>query len=307
MGQNTLLVTLPQKWVKQQGIQKGDELEVEITGNGLTVLTEKRRGLGQVGIDISELNEQATRWVLGGLFKKGFEEIHIRLNSPKQLIWIRKLLDEGLFGFVLIDSDRETCMLRNVAQAIESELDTLLRRSFLTVQNLGEEIVRLIEDKQMQELPNALVYERLNNQLTNFCQRLLNRKGVSGSESHFLYLILWHLESICDRQKYILQHLLKHQEVSKKTLNFYKKANRFFAEYVKVFYHFNLPRLSGILEEKNSLLKEGEDLFMNLKGAEKTTIRHLLEFIEMTSCLSASITALHYKPELSKMSMPSRI
>ena len=41
-GPSSLTITLPSKWVKKQGIRKGEEIEVEQYGIGLLIYAKKR-------------------------------------------------------------------------------------------------------------------------------------------------------------------------------------------------------------------------------------------------------------------------
>ena len=64
---------------------------------------------------------------------------------------------------------------------------------------MGDELFESLRDKNIESFETILEKELLNNQITNFCQRLLNKHNF-GSNSNFLYAIIWNLEKICDNK-----------------------------------------------------------------------------------------------------------
>ena len=75
--------------------------------------------------------------------------------------------------------------------------------------------------------------ELLNNQLTNFCERLVNKHRFE--KSVFQYIIIWNLEKICDNYKYIINELEKKNKnntdikaklhISKELIDIFELAN----------------------------------------------------------------------------------
>ena len=57
----TSVISLPSKWVQQQGIKKGDELEIKEEGSKIIVSSEKGSILQNIQVDLSDLDRRERR------------------------------------------------------------------------------------------------------------------------------------------------------------------------------------------------------------------------------------------------------
>src|SRR3989344_7941313 len=115
IGPSTLMLSLPSKFVKKFGIKKGDELDVDENGNSLVIkLGENRKN------EIKELNlanyEVMIKRMIGGLYKRGYNEAKIFFNNPKQLEVIYKTINENLTGFEIINQTSNFIVVKEVSK-----------------------------------------------------------------------------------------------------------------------------------------------------------------------------------------------
>ena len=82
VGQSSLVVSLPFKWVKEYNLKKGDEVDVISEGKILKIITDKAITENKIIIDVSELDTTLVwRFVLS-CYKRGFKEIKVAFDSP---------------------------------------------------------------------------------------------------------------------------------------------------------------------------------------------------------------------------------
>ncbi len=229
------------------------------------------------------------------MHKSGYDEIVINYKKSETLKIINKYLKTFLMGFIIMSQTDNKCILKSITKNVESEFDSTLRRAFLVTISLGEETLKYIKEKKFSELLELIHYEQTNNQLTNFCERLIN-KGVYKNDKHicFMYVINWNLEKICDNYKYICKYLADNPvKLSEETLEFFEEANKYFKAYYELFYKFDLQKLTGLSEKKKALINKLVDINKAKNCKEIVVIHHLTNVIAQTSDFSSSMVALN--------------
>lgn len=294
----THVVSLPRKWVLKYGIKKGDELDLEPKNGAIVVNTEKGMELEKQILDVSKMNERVIRWALAALNKMGVDEIEVINYKPKDLEVVQELVNGFFIGFAIMEQTPKRCVIRSVSKELETEFDATLRRAFLITLSMGESAVDYIKQGKFRDMTELLALERTNNQLTNFCERILNKKGYKDyRKTCFMYVIARDLEKICDDYRYVCEYLSNPKKgekiISKEVLDFFKRVNNFLRGYYELFYNYDVKKLVNLSIEKKALVKDAEKLFKTKKGKEVNIINILLNLVIKTGELSASIIALN--------------
>lgn len=290
LAEKTYVISLPSKWVRQWGIQKGDELELNEHGPKIQISTESTRSIHKCSVDIENTSERALRWLLSSLHKKGYDEIELNTADENQKEIISQLLKDLFVGFTIVHQSPQRCVIRSISQDSPEAFDTILRRAFLVTLDFGEQLSEELRKGEFSKLNQLIHLEKSNNQLTNFCQRILNKRGEP-IKSTFLYVIVWNLEKIADDYKYLCQHLMEHKKVGKETINYLDNTNKILRNYYELFYKFDLQKLNKISKEFKQLKKEISAMIA--KSEDALALSHLLHLLLKTADFSASIYALN--------------
>jgi signal transduction histidine kinase len=138
------------------------------------------------------------------------------------------------------------------------------------------------------------VLEKTNNQLTNFCERILIKKGNKISENTcLLYVIIWNLEKIADDYKYICMEIMrKNTKIDKKVLEMHKKTNEILRGYYQTFYKFDLKNLNRLSEESIRLSDEIKKA-LRKSNQNHLLLNYLLSMLNKIGDFSASIVGLN--------------
>ncbi|MFQ5620655.1 MAG: AbrB/MazE/SpoVT family DNA-binding domain-containing protein, partial [Candidatus Nanoarchaeia archaeon] len=238
----TLVVSLPSKWVKQYGVQKGDELEVKGLGPTLHISAGESTVHSTTELNASTLSDRALRWALSSLHKKGYTEITVYYTKQKTLDTIRELLKELFIGFTIVDQRKSSCIIRALAREEAKEFDTSMRRAFLVTLSMGEQITESLRENNINDLRPIAELEKTNNQLTNFCQRIINMGLINPKKSTFQYVIAWNLEKVADEFKHICKRLKK--APSKESIQYVEDITNMLRSYYELLYKFEQNKLT---------------------------------------------------------------
>lgn len=289
-GRGTYIITLPLKWVKKHNIQKGNELEVVEDSDRLCVSAETKAVSRRISINLVGLDERVIRWYFSALQKAGYDEIEVFYGSRSNLALVDEIIKDLYTGFAVIKETKSVVLIKSISSDKEDEFDAAFRRAFRVTITMAEELFDALKGKNCMEAQNIRKKEQINNQLTNFCQRLLN-KYQKNKQPCFLYAILWNLEKICDNYKYICDYLLKNKDyqADEKTLKLFFMCNEILICYYDLFYGFDLKKLNSI----NQKTAEIRELLYNIKTGSPV-VNYLAAIAMQCSEFSASIIALNH-------------
>jgi len=291
LAESTFVVSLPTSWVKQWGVKKGEELDLVENGPRLSISTTSPRELKKGTVDASTANERTLRWLLSSLHKKGYDEIEITTGSFEHTKIIDELLKNLFIGFTIVHQTDRSCIIRTVSKELDDQFDVILRRAFLVTLGLADQTLALTKQGKYHELPALLELEKTNNQLTNFCERMLNKRGhPEPSKTTFLYVVIWNLEKIADDYKYILETLSKNKKINKKTIDLFAHVNDLLRNYYELFYRFDLSKLNTLATQYKDVQKKIEDALL---GDDTVVLSHLSHIVMKTADFSASTFALN--------------
>ncbi len=281
IANSTQLVSLPRKWALKYLIKKGDELEVTEQSNKLIISTERDIGINKITIDVKNLNPRMIKWVLTAVYKAGYDEVEILFEDPAVMEVIQDRLRE-LLGFMIIEHSKKRCLIKSISQGIETEFDVTMRRAFLVTVSMADSILDMLKKGDNTHLKEITRLESTNNQLTNFCHRILNKKGYKDSrKTTNLYLIIATIENIADSYKFICMYMSKPSNakfrISKPTLALMEKVNKLLSYYYSAFYHYDDKKLVEISEERYKIPEVAYKLMEKSKYTEIQVIQLLLE------------------------------
>ncbi|MBW2988217.1 AbrB/MazE/SpoVT family DNA-binding domain-containing protein [Candidatus Woesearchaeota archaeon] len=304
-GGKSLMVSLPIKWAKKFNVNKGDELETEVEGERVCYAAKGETKGRRVSVNLSGLSERLIRYILSGLHKSGYDEIEVHYDDQEVLNVIEDLTKNLFVGFAIIEQNSKKCVLRCISKQIPSEFDTALRRAFLVTLSMGDSILSALESAQFEQLSSIVKLEKTNNQLTNFCERLLNNYPfIYARKQHFLYVIIWNLEKVCDDYKYICHLLSKRRTPMKASmLGVFAKVNALLRGYYEVFYKFDLEQLHNLIQEREVIEGDIRSLMGNLDKDECMLLYYLLSATYKIIDFSASMVSI--KQEITQKVQPN--
>ena len=287
LANQTLVVSLPSKWVKEQGIKKGDEIDIEEKGRELIInssgLSEKENS---IEIDISGLDSLVNRSILG-LYVSGLDEIKLKFKDPKTIDKIQREIMNALIGFEIVSQEKNSCVIRCISQDSGMEFDSLLKRIFILIKSMGEEMIESLNKKD--ENLNHIIFTDHNiNRFSNFCLRYLNKKGYKDQrKTTAVYSIIQGLEHLGDAYKKIAREITEKKiKPSKEIIEIINDLSSQFDEYFSLFYKFNYEKVKLIAQRYNEINLK----IHKMKSSEISFFLNEFNRIIVTELLSNQVT-----------------
>ncbi len=291
----TYVITLPSTWIKKFGIKKGDQVDIDELNTELVITTDKAYNESETEVDIRGLDQRTVFWLCSALHKYGHNLIYLTYDRPEQLQYVRDRVKNLFTGFIVAEATDKRITLKSVSRDIETEFDPTLRRAFRVALSMGDELYMMLKTGTFSKKDDVLELEITNNQLTNFCQRLLNKRGYKEyKKTTFYYIIVWNLEKVCDNYKYIITDLnaAKTTNVSKELLAFLHGCNEYFKVYYELLYDYQLDKLKQLSIQRDDL-KLIRDNVSPKTPTEIKVYSHLLTMMTQIHDFSASIIAVN--------------
>lgn len=281
LGEDTLVVSLPSAWAKHHGLKKGDGLEVDEQGPRLVLYPKSEAKLGRVSIDVSG-TQPVTKRIVAALYKAGYDEVEIAFQSQDELAAVERTIRDEFVGFEILSKTKGSLVAKAISQPVHEEFETLLRKVFLLLLEMGNECFRAINSGELGKLQLVADMDRDINRHVNFCRRTLNVIGhrVVGKIAPAYYMVE-QLERIGDCYKHLCTVLSKSEHVPSATLkNLLADANFTVRKFYELYYTFSLLGLAEFWKEKERVEKSVAEAFEVAGKREAYALFLISEVIE---------------------------
>lgn len=272
----TLVVSIPNKWVKEQGLKKGDEIEFIPQGKEAKLVIEDINKKLNIQVNLANTSEDAFKYIISALHRIGYDEIELRYDKPELGSVVQQMINDVLFGFMVYNRTSKSCIIRSVAQEQEDEFFNLLKRAFIVTVSMGEGITECMKKGRYDEIADYTLLEATNNQLTNLCERIIIKsKKFSYKDSCFLYVISWNLEKIADDYRGMCKTL----EGMNSKLAFYKlveEVNSLLRKFSEMLNKFDINKLAELKRKNSEVKKLIKEQMQKSSGNETIILYHVL-------------------------------
>lgn len=299
-GPSTLVVSLPAKWVRKQGVKKGDELMLLEEGKSLLVSAEQKKNARfSITIQANELSKMLPRYI-HALYKKGLDVIHIQFSNEEQFALIRQAISKETVGLELIDSSKNRCTIKIVA-TLNEEYASIMRQMFLTTLRFAEETVMALEQQQYAQLQSLLALEESNNKFANMLRRYLNvHQAKMTIEAGPLYSIADNIEAIADEYKFLNKKFSNRigGELSSELLSYYKKINSALRLFYECYYKKDIRKILQMHNLRKDVL-EGLLAVNYVNTDTQTLVHHAIVLMTLVFALVEPLIIISEKSEQS--------
>ncbi|MCG2717718.1 MAG: AbrB/MazE/SpoVT family DNA-binding domain-containing protein [Nanoarchaeota archaeon] len=280
MAGKTMVVSLPSTWVKKYGLKKGEEIELTEKGKNILIKTESEESGTSTQIDVTDLPKLVVERTLISAYTMGFDEIkltykNIKTNDlkTKKELNLNNLIEaitNNFSGVEIIEQDKTHTIIKQVSKISESEFDNVLRRMFFLLNSMSQETLEFIKTKD--EDKKNIVNQKHDTieKLSNYCLRLLNKKGHQNyKKTSLFYYLIFELEEIADIYNFIaIESSEKKFKYSKETLKLFEHVNDSWESFYKLFYKYDKEKLIEIIEDRRVLWQEINKIYKKASKAD---------------------------------------
>ena len=292
-GAATMMVSLPSKWIKENNLTKGSEIDMELIGNNLVVsakpLAEQKT---ETTIKLTNLTESSIRTLITNTYRSGYDRITVLFDNEKQLKILNDIIKTRLIGFDVIKKEKNQCVVENITEPTADNFDNIMSKIFYNIEELFD-----VTKKRLEEYNESLDYEEIEQRMQsydNFCRRVISKRKIVNKKSEFLWTFLALLIH-AQREVYHINKILdKHVKISPTTKDFLEDSKKLFEMIKQAYFEKNIGILGKVHEsEKQLLYKKGYELLQKKSGKESIILYHIMvsirEFYQANSPLSGLI------------------
>ncbi|MBD3252322.1 hypothetical protein GF386_01175 [Candidatus Pacearchaeota archaeon] len=273
-GAATMMISLPSKWIKRNNLGKGDEITISEKDRELIITTEDiKKEKKKAVIDVTGLTPLVNRTLMS-FYIKGIDELEVYFKDPKEIEIFQKSVINELLGFEIIRQSQKSFLIRDITGLAHQEIDEVIRRIFLILDSMAEELIIAAEKKQ--SMNPVIETDSSVNKFVNFCLRILNKEGYKDfSKTSQIYGIVSHLEDIGDIYKEIAKKLNNKEKITKDQIHVMEELRNSLDMFKDLFFHFDMNNLvifSKNYEKIRRLIKENNKIDFNLHELNQTII-----------------------------------
>ncbi len=293
IGNSTLLLSVPREWVITNNLTKGDEVEIVVDQDKLSVWCDSRLKKEKLVLDITDFREMMAR-LLYAIYKSGIDEVEVRSKDPALIDKIKSVIYKEAAGFEILNEGKDFCTIVNVSGKIE-DFHNMVRRLFLVTLTMGQESVSSMKKNRVIE--NILYLEQENNRLTTILTRAMNKYGSYGFKKIGpIYFVVQELEKIGDQYKYMAQYFIKKNKkptLRPSTIKVLEDSSQLLRIIYEFFYTFNAKKLEEIRDMRQDIVDKANDLYgQKLTDDEMVLLHHSLNIATLSFDLTTSIFIL---------------
>lgn len=271
-GHNTLTITLPTEWAKKFNLVAGSEIDVSERDNGLFISTQKNGKKKTAEFDISGMDIPTIWKYFMVVYREGYDEVIVRFNpedeyeSPYKFFTIHAIdikygntkprehttvetiqeITNRFIGFEVVEHHKDFVVIKDMAELSSKEFDSSLRRVFLLIQQMAEEISEAIKTNKHETLRHTHDIDINVDKFHDYCIRVLNKTGFKETKkTNLLFSFLYLLEMLGDELKNIAFHII--DDMKNNSLDNLKQPGEIIIEQINklydLFYNFSKEKV----------------------------------------------------------------
>ncbi|MFA5992509.1 MAG: AbrB/MazE/SpoVT family DNA-binding domain-containing protein [Candidatus Pacearchaeota archaeon] len=324
-GHNTLTITLPSDWVKKLNLNAGDEVDLFENANSLVISGKQHNGHKSTTIDITGLRVPMVWRFFQGAYREGYDEIKLIYDANKQecenaydyyanqfaytrmgerprkvatLDMVSGLVSRFI-GIAIIDHGPNYCIIREMGELSTKEFDNSLRRIFLLILELFDEIISMIKDNKISDIGVCKRIHTMDvnvDRFVDYCCRINNKINDSTFQKNkqLMFSTLFLLEILSDEFKYIGRHLANSKKKVDEILEFAELVKEHFEMYYELFYKFDKDRAIKFGEHDYEIYNDHFELKESVNKDVNSIRRHLMQVSKFTFCLMELRVEMEY-------------
>lgn len=298
-GLNAYTITLPTTWVKQNNITRKSEVDVNEENNILTIYPNYNKEHKSIELNLEGFSNTLIWRKILSAYRTGYDEIKIQFKNTKNkmvysaftydtifngmnkkekldAIEIIQLVVNRSIGLEIIEQGPNYCTIKEMSEISIKELDNVIRRMFLILINISEQIEKSVQEKTLEDLKNMHLIDTNLDRLEDFCIRILNKIGYrEPQKTTTIYNIIFFLELIGDEYKELSMNILNTTKIKDDIQQILVTTNELLRLFYKTYYEYDDKKMEDLLIKIDTIKTQTQKINRNLNGDEAKMIHHL--------------------------------
>ncbi|MBW2977843.1 hypothetical protein KY331_03285 [Candidatus Woesearchaeota archaeon] len=280
-------ITLPIKWIKEHGIDKTKEVDIEEEKEELVIKTKAfPRKEGEITIDSS--NDKFVLYLISNLYRNGYDVLKINFEKENIAKLVEKHLELQL-GWQITEKTKNRIVIESLTEPRYDRFDVLFRRTFFIVKNDLGLIRNYLEGKKL-EIEEITKNADEIRKIDNFCRRCIFRRVVEKEKTHFYWhfitTIIWIHRSI-----YFLASGLKKAQKDKNAVELIKKIINAFDNLHEGFFEKDFKKIDKVFDISREIWKNKPAIFQRIRN--NMVSYHLIEISRLINLSCADVLGIN--------------
>lgn len=280
LANQTLVISLPSKWVKQQNIKKGDEIDLEEEDEKLIIRGSFEPEMKTSSLDLKDYSSMIIYRQLRLLYRKGYDKLILKYKNPTQMNVLEDTI-KNLIGFEIVEQSKNECIIEDIAESQTKDIDKLIKRVIMLMMSMCEELQDDSKPLDSDRLKDIILTDKQINKFSDYIIRLINKNVIHKKiKKELLFFLALQLEIIGDRCKMVAEKIIDLNS-EKNNFAFNKVTTDFLKETYKILGLFNS---SLYKESEESLVKKIEEIRELIRKVYEEINRSKMSKKEMEIC-----------------------
>ena len=293
-GLSSLTLSLPRKWIKNNQLSKGEELEIEESEDKLVICAKRKQRIKKISVDVTDAGLMIKK-IVGATYKAGYDEVNVKFKSFEELEAVQKLIKEQFTGFEIISQTKEMIVIKSISKLEFEEFEESLKRFFTILNQISTEASQAIIKEDYSWLKKITLLKKESDKFADFCRRaILSGFKDEKRRSEPLYVIIEELEKVSDRYRDLCEIIYeKKLKMSSKIQSLSKEIDEFLGDFYFLFYNFDMDRLIKFGKSKTILQKKIEGLYSSVSKEELKVLVVFDKIVNLIFDLNGPLMAVH--------------
>lgn len=262
-GGSTFIVSLPQEWIRKNGMGKGSLVSMDINGDNLTIYPgeEKKKDVVRTMEINSSVTDDFLQRSMISIYISGFDTLIIKSSTylSQGVKDVVKKFTRLVMGVEIFEESSRSIVLQNVLDSNSFPLSNALKRMIMNVQNMFQDTIKAIESNEADLIENIISRDDEVDRYHFYIMKEIGSHNVEGGELTFYLIFSRILERIADHSVNICITLKNDQinsaEKKKFILDFMNLTNELLQKSTTSFMGADLQTLNEIVNNKKEIGK----------------------------------------------------
>ena len=283
VGQNTLTISLPSKWIKQHNIKKGDQLEVIEEKNVLKIKQQHKKEEKKCTLDVTGQKTMTYR-IVAAAYKAGYDELTVKYNNTNELEEINRRIEKNLAENDVVEFKKKEITFRSGSQLNPKKFNDMFRRIFFSVNSMAKDVETALKEKSFEELKSTKMKDGAVGKYTDYCRRLLNKGLETDFKSPYsIYYIIEEIEIIADFYKHMALSIIKRRKIPhKEIIQLLEEVNIFLKSFIDLLFAFDMQKINKFGTRKEIIEKKIQKMYKTVKKEDLETFTYTIQIFNNT-------------------------
>jgi len=247
-------IYLPKKWIEENNLKKGEELEVDISGKELIISSNFSPKKLETDIKLINSLESSIRTLINNAYSTGSDIIKINFQNEGQFRILDKMIKNTIIGFELTRKEKNYCIAEDIAELASDKFETILRKFFLEIDELFNITKKRIIENSKEEFGDIDELENRIFKYLNFCKRMICKQKLINKKSEFYWEFLVMIMHAQRALYHLNKDLKKKIKVSKEIEDIFDETYILFKLIEEAFFKKNVDILASVHEKNKNII-----------------------------------------------------